>query len=152
MSADENSFFADEIIEKLKERFDVWTDGELATKLNIGRSTITSWRRRNSVPDRFTSMLTVGGPLAFSNGMTYEHWSELDKAAMQLGLLRLVRDNAPKLHEFADTLNAAVNLPDELQTNFQAAYDDIKRGLDAGARSPDFALYTMVGYEFFAEK
>lgn len=152
MPTDQNDLFADEVIEKLKERFQAWTDNELAEKLNIGRSTISSWRRRCCVPGRFTKVLEVGGPLALSNGMPYEHCSDLDKAAMQLSLVRLIPETAPKLNSSDETRTIGRGFPEALESHFSAARSDIEKGLAAGVRLPDFALYTLLGFELLNYK
>jgi len=43
----------DAIISALRERLSAETDADLARKLRIDKSTISSWRSRRSVPNRF---------------------------------------------------------------------------------------------------
>ena len=52
-------------IEDLRETFAVETDDALAKALGIGRSTVTSWRRRGKVPERYGRLATVSEPAAF---------------------------------------------------------------------------------------
>ena len=77
-----------EAIDRLKARFGVATDVELAEKLSLGRSTVASWRKRDQVPARFVEAAKGGQWGAFS--FAYEHWTEIEKRAMQLALLRLM--------------------------------------------------------------
>ena len=82
---------AGEIIERLKVRFRVDSDSDLATKLMISRSSIANWRNRNSVPDRYQRI--AEGEInwaAFSTGVV--DMSSVERAAMRLAMLRLMRD------------------------------------------------------------
>lgn len=62
------------------------TDSELAKKLGIDKSTISGWRSRGRVPDRFVKMLH-----APEKGSAYELpqvWGELQDRAQAIALLR----------------------------------------------------------------
>ncbi|MEE4206239.1 MAG: helix-turn-helix domain-containing protein [Erythrobacter sp.] len=80
---------AHEIIERLKARFDVTTDQELARKLDLGRSTIASWRSRDSVPRRYAEAAD-GAPWARFH-FAYNDWTEIEQRAFELAIVHLVR-------------------------------------------------------------
>jgi hypothetical protein len=82
---------AGEIIERLKARFRVDSDSDLAAKLMISRSSVANWRNRNSVPDRYQRV--AEGEInwaAYSPGVV--DMSAVESAAMRLAMLRLMRD------------------------------------------------------------
>ncbi|MCA3512377.1 MAG: helix-turn-helix domain-containing protein [Rhodobacter sp.] len=82
---------AGEIIDRLKKRFSVETDIDLAAKLRVSRSAIANWRNRDSVPDRYARI--AEGETAWAAYHTHSsHWSDVENEAMVLALARLVRD------------------------------------------------------------
>lgn len=82
---------AGEIIERLKARFRVDSDSDLAAKLLISRSSVANWRNRNSVPARYRRLDEGEGNL-FAFGQPYFEMTEVERAAMRLSVLRLMRD------------------------------------------------------------
>lgn len=84
---------ADEVIDKLKKRFRVTTDQELARKLGLGRSAIGSWRSRNSVPARYVEAAEGSNWSAFNH--PWSEWSDLERQAFEVAVFRLI-------HEYKD--------------------------------------------------
>lgn len=52
-------------IEDLRKTFDAETDDALAKALGVGRSTVTSWRRRGRVPERYGQLANVPATASF---------------------------------------------------------------------------------------
>ncbi len=78
-----------EIIDKLKVKLGAETDVELARKLRIEKSTISSWKARGRVPGRFVRILAGDGHTAFDSPPI--GWGEEEKAAFSLALFRFSR-------------------------------------------------------------
>ncbi|WP_164881741.1 helix-turn-helix domain-containing protein [Paenirhodobacter populi] len=77
------------VIKQLKAKFNVDTDVDLARKLRIEKSTISSWKSRGRVPSRFLRILS---------GENHEFiaappvgWGEEEEAAFSLALFRFSR-------------------------------------------------------------
>lgn len=76
----------DGTISDLRQALSATSDSELARKLNIDKSTISSWRSRGRVPARFINLIG-------ENPVTPSHeppnvWGELQEKANALALLR----------------------------------------------------------------
>lgn len=76
-------------IERLREHFRAETDADLARRLRIDKSTVSSWRARGRVPDRFLKMLEGASHQAV--GAAPLHWGDHEHAAFQLALFRYAR-------------------------------------------------------------
>jgi Bacteriophage CI repressor helix-turn-helix domain len=82
---------AAEVIEKLKTRFRVETDSDLAARLLISRSSIANWRNRESVPTRYRRI--ADGEVNWAAYATpYPEMSDVERAAMRIAIMRLIRD------------------------------------------------------------
>ncbi|WP_352874987.1 helix-turn-helix domain-containing protein [Mesorhizobium sp. M1006] len=46
----------DRYIRELKRHFKVTSDDDLSRKVNIGKSTLASWRRRGAIPEDFVEI------------------------------------------------------------------------------------------------
>ena len=67
------------------------SDSELARTLGIDKSTISGWRGRGSVPQKFVKLLRSNGSSAASGPIdwsTLEAWPELQERSRAIGLLR----------------------------------------------------------------
>lgn len=84
MSAD-----VEQILDRLRAHFDVHSDAELARALNIGQSTISTWKARGRVPERINRILEGQSPLALGVGPVY--WGPHENAAFGLALVRFCR-------------------------------------------------------------
>ena len=90
---------AAQVIEKLKTRFRVGTDTELATRLLISRSTVANWRNRDSVPERYRSI--AHGQINWAAySQPYGEMSDVERAAMRIAIMRLVRDFAEVANDY----------------------------------------------------
>lgn len=77
------------VIEQLKAKFNVDTDVELARKLRIEKSTVSSWKSRGRVPNRFLRILS-GENHQFIAAPPIG-WGEEEQAAFSLALFRFSR-------------------------------------------------------------
>lgn len=77
------------VIEQLKAKFNVDTDVELARKLRIEKSTVSSWKSRGRVPNRFLRILS-GEDHQFIAAPPIG-WGEEEQAAFSLALFRFSR-------------------------------------------------------------
>lgn len=94
----------EEVISALRAHFEVDSDAELARKLMINKSTVSSWRARGSVPQRFRGILS-GEPHQFMHSPPLQ-WGEDEQAAFSLALFRFSRLVAAKveLEKYRDAL------------------------------------------------
>lgn len=77
------------VIAQLKQHLGVETDAELARSLRIDKTTISSWKRRGRVPQRFLDILSGDSSLAVAVPLV--KWAPHEQAAMSLALFRYAR-------------------------------------------------------------
>ncbi len=77
------------IIDELRSRLDVVTDADLARSLDIDKSTISSWRSRGRVPERYVRMLDRDGSDEYLGPPV--RWTAKDRVAFDMALLRFTR-------------------------------------------------------------
>ncbi|THD81542.1 hypothetical protein E7811_16690 [Aliigemmobacter aestuarii] len=143
----------DIIIDKLKARYLVDTDQELARALKLGRSTVATWRNRGSVPAKYVEIANSADTRKFYGETPWDQWAPLEKAAMQLALMRLMRDKRPMLDDYT----AFVRLGQELGTALaeehgRAAHEIASVMADNEIEQPTRALDLIVAKEFFGAK
>lgn len=80
---------AERMIASLREHFGVQTDADLARRLRIDKSTVSSWRSRGTVPARFARILE-GESNQFAL-VPPAHWGEHEIAAFEVALFRFCR-------------------------------------------------------------
>lgn len=68
------------------------SDAELARKLRIDKSTISSWRSRGSVPERYKRILNGADPHTYATAPA--GWGEFEVFAFRLALFRYSRARA----------------------------------------------------------
>lgn len=81
-----------QIIEALKAQLGTETDADLARRLGIDKSTISSWKARGSVPRRFRAILSGASPSFFATSPM--GWGEHEKNAFEIALFRFTRARA----------------------------------------------------------
>lgn len=79
-------------IEALKAQVGAETDSDLARLLSVDKRTVSAWRSRKSVPERFLAMLH--GKSRSETGTPAMQMSEYDSFAFSLALFRFVRAKA----------------------------------------------------------
>lgn len=80
---------AENIIDALKVRLSAETDSDLARKLAVDKRTISSWRSRNKVPDRYQAILEGSEKQAVLTAPL--KWGEYEQTAFKLALYRFAR-------------------------------------------------------------
>ncbi len=79
------------VIDKLKARFRVESDTDLAARLLISRSTVANWRNRDSVPDRYRRVAEGEANWA-PWAKPYGEMNDIERAALRIAITRLMRD------------------------------------------------------------
>lgn len=139
------------VILLLKQRFRAATDQGLADRLSLGRSTITSWRRRGTVPDRYVRMAEIGTSMDFK--APYSNWSDVEKAAMTLALMRLVKGYGAKFVTYPSFLSHGGFLGPQLMSAMEKALIDLSSQMtDRGMDNPHQCVNLIVFEEFFDPK
>ena len=81
----------DSTIADLRRAVNATNDSELARTLRIDKSTISGWRVRGSVPQKFVNLIRSNGSSAASGPIdwsTLDAWPELQERSRSIGLLR----------------------------------------------------------------
>ena len=139
------------VILLLKQRFQAATDQTLANRLALGRSTITSWRRRGTVPDRYVRMAEIGTAMDFK--APYESWTAVEKSAMTLALMRLIKGYGTKYTTYPMFLSYGGFLGPQLLLAIEKALIDLSTQMTERAiEDPTQCVNLIVFEEFFDPK
>lgn len=86
------------------------TDAELARMLGVDQSTISSWRSRGRVPERFVKMLDTGKKTGLDEAP--QVWGELQERAQTLALIRftLIRNEVAQSGDVDRALGVFLDL------------------------------------------
>ena len=79
-------------IEALKRKMDATTDADLARKLLVDKRTVSAWRSRGSVPDRYKAILDGESHQAIMTSPL--KWGRYEECAFRLALFRFTRVKA----------------------------------------------------------
>ncbi|WP_164613721.1 helix-turn-helix domain-containing protein [Pseudotabrizicola algicola] len=143
---------AGEIIERLKARFRVDSDSDLAAKLMISRSSVANWRNRNSVPDRYQRV--AEGDInwsAFSTGIV--DMSLVESAAMRLAMLRLMRDFGDIAKDYRAFLERSGQAAATWPIYWSKACKDVQEAMAESGSDDAFNIVSLIAYdEVFAAK
>lgn len=138
-------------IEALKRRFKVATDQGLADRLRLGRSTVTSWRRRGTVPDRYVRFLSES-PASLPDFLDPK-FDPVERQALVLALWRLIRANGPKITDYRTFLQHGGYLPAQLAVGIEKALLDLTaRMTEHDLDDVHKALNLIVFEDYFPEK
>ena len=141
----------DEDIAALMRRFRVTTDQGLADRLKLGRSTVTSWRRRGAVPERYLRLASER-PTSLPNFLDTA-FDPVDRDALILALVRLVLGPGSKITDYPAFLQHGPFLPAQLAAGAERALLDLTaRMTEAGIEDPRQALNLIVYEDFFTQK
>lgn len=140
----------EEKIETLKRRFHVSTDQGLAEKLRLGRSTVTSWRRRGAIPERYVQM--AEGQTTFMPDFLDEGLTEVDRAAMQLALMRLIKGFGAQMVDYRDYLSKGGFLLPQMAVGVEKAFLDLTRKLSESENSDITQCLNLIVYDEFFSK
>ena len=138
-------------IAALKRRFRVETDQGLADRLKLGRSTVTSWRRRGTVPERY-DRLASERPTSLPDFLDPD-FDPVERDALILALVRLTFGQCVKLKDYPAFLQHGPFLPSQLAVGIEKALLDLMaRMAEVGLDDPRQALNLIVFEDFFAQK
>lgn len=131
----------DDLIDQLKEKFAVETDADLARKLRVDKSTVSSWRRRDNVPTRFQKVLS-GDLSAQAVQAPPVEWGEEEQKAFSLALFRYCRLYADivKRGEFRDLARLFPTGMGVFWILMGSAHKDLINRQGSGQHSLDTAL------------
>lgn len=142
---------AEEAIDALKKRFRVQTDQGLAERLGLGRSTVTSWRRRNAVPPRY-DRLASEVPTLLPDFLD-PRWDETERNALKLALVRLILGYGSEIRDYPAFLSKGQFLPAQLAVGVEKALLDLSARMTEGELEDARQALNMIVYEeFFAPK
>lgn len=78
----------EDTIARMRALFSVENDAELARALRIDKSTVSSWKSRGRVPERFSRLLNEDPTSLFPDGLSREMVSELAMPAQPIAIFR----------------------------------------------------------------
>lgn len=115
-------------IQSLRVAVSAKSDAELARTLGIDQSTISSWRARGSVPQKFVKLLRSNGSSAASGPIdwaTLEAWPELQERSRSIGLLRftLLRSEVARSGDVDRAMGAFMDQKPFWLLMYRAAHD-----------------------------
>lgn len=141
---------AEEIIDALRNRFRVQTDQGLAERLGLGRSTVTSWRRRGAVPPRY-ARLASEVPTLLPDFLD-PRWDATERNALTLALVRLILGYGAEIRDYPAFLSKGPFLPAQLSVGVEKALLDLSARMTEGElEDARQALNLIVFEEFFAK-
>ena len=82
----------EEIIDALKQRMKAGTDADLARKLAVDKRTVSAWRARGAVPDRYLSIIAGADHQTVNTPPL--RWGPYEDYAFRLALFRFARVKA----------------------------------------------------------
>ncbi|CUH80726.1 helix-turn-helix domain-containing protein [Tropicibacter naphthalenivorans] len=134
-----------EIIERMKRRFGVDSDSDLAFRLMVSRSAIANWRNRNSIPARYRKLDQGEGDLFLFGG----EMTDIERAGMRLAIMRLVRDFSDIAKDFRGFLANYAKAAASVQPYYAEACQDVMNEMEArGSDDPDNCLQLLAYAEF----
>ena len=136
-----------QVIEKLKVRFAAQSDADLATQLGVDKSTISSWKARGRVPDKYLLILHGGENSGFTAPPV--RWGERESAAFSLALLRFSAVIQPHLNS-SDLEKLSDWLPHygaPFWAIFAICLDEIDAKMGAGTRSAKEASLLLIALD-----
>lgn len=134
------------VINCLKRAYGAETDAELAKALDVGRSTVTAWRSRGSVPMRYRRRIPGEDKSAVSEAPL--HWSDEEREAFKLALLRFVRANPSMFASFRGFLDARSSFGDFWLLHQKAKRDIIERMNDDFSATPSDARHALLHHAY----
>ena len=140
----------EEAITGLKKKFSVTTDQGLAERLAVGRSTITSWRRRGSVPKRYVHMINPKSEKPFD--LPLDQWTDEENAAMQLALYRFIRAKENTLKSYPEFLSYAGTLWPKFSVLLERSFLDVSSHMEERGVTDAMQCVNLIVFEEFFEQ
>lgn len=156
-----SSNIEDEITD-LKHSYSVKTDTELAAALHVHKSTVSSWRRKGSVPAHIKDLGIVASghfdqtsihgkpvPPAFRS---FSKWTQQDHAAFKLALFRFFRENQENMTTFPGTIRTLSDASAEMANLAYYAWHEIAERMSAESLTINDTISLIVFEEIEAQK
>ena len=142
---------ASEIIDRLKVRYRVGSDSDLALRLLVSRSTIANWRNRNRVPARY-ARIAKGETVPEVWGGAYGEWPEVERVAMRLALMRLIRDFPHVGETYEGFILGSLEAATRLQEYHEQATLDLSKAMDDRDSADAHAVAQLLALEEFSKQ
>ncbi|WP_296644615.1 helix-turn-helix domain-containing protein [Roseinatronobacter sp.] len=113
---------AEEAISRLKAKYGVTTDQELAKALFLGKSTVGAWRSRGGVPERYIRALESDRKEPAS--LIIAEMTEEEHLALSLAILRMIRDFSSVVTDNREFLAHGTAMPNILMRYYEEAIED----------------------------
>lgn len=138
-------------IAALKRRFRVETDQGLANRLKVERSTVTSWRRRGTVPERYVRLSSENSTSL--PDILDPAFVPVVRDALILALVRMTLGQGVKIKDYPTILQHGPFLPSQVALGVEKALLDLMaRMADVELDDPRQALNLIVFEDFFTPK
>jgi hypothetical protein len=143
---------AAQVIEKLKARFRVESDSELAARLLISRSSVANWRNRDSVPDRYRRI--ADGEINWAAySKPYGEMTDVERGAMRIAIARLVRDFGHIATDYRAFMEDSMLAASSWQKYWAVACKDLYREMEQrGSEDAHHTASLLVYNELFGDK
>lgn len=143
---------AEDILAALQTRMKVSTDQGLADALGLGRSTVTSWRRRGRVPARYARLVERDTQERLQAAFNYELLSYEEQAALCLAIMRMhLGGFLTQLDTYPEFLRNGASIPLQIMKNMEDALRDLLAEMEEeGFDDPQQCVNAMVFKEFFS--
>ncbi|TNF19343.1 MAG: hypothetical protein EP318_14985 [Rhodobacteraceae bacterium] len=143
---------AEDVLSALQKRLKVNTDQALAAVLGIGRSTVTSWRRRGKVPARYARLVEKDTQERLKAAFEFDLLSDEERAALTLAVVRMHHNWLPKLDEYPEFLRQGGFIPAQISQHVDQALRDILGELErVEYQDVQHCLNAIVFAEFYSE-
>lgn len=140
------------VIEKLKARFRVESDSELAARLLISRSSVANWRNRDSVPDRYRK-IADGEVNWAAYSKPYGEMTDVERGAMRIAITRLIRDFGHVANDYRGFMEDSMRAAASWQTYWADACVDLYREMELrGSEDAHHTASLLVYNELFSGK
>lgn len=142
---------ASQVIEKLKARFGVATDADLAARLLISRSSVANWRNRASIPDRYRRIANGEANWA-AYAKPYVEMTDVERAAMRIAVARLIRDFGHVATDYRGFMEDSMRAAASWQKYWSEACRDLYSEMEArGSEDAHHTASLLVYKELFSK-
>lgn len=111
----------DDIVSSLKKLFEAASDQDLARRLHLGRSTISSWKARGAVPARYKRLLDGDEP---SFVLEPKEMTEEEGLALSLAIMRLMRSHGDVIIDPREFISSGAHLWNLLFREYHSALEE----------------------------
>jgi Bacteriophage CI repressor helix-turn-helix domain len=138
-------------IAALKRHFTVATDQGLADRLRLGRSTVTSWRRRGAVPGRYVRLASV--TRTSLPDFLDPKFDPVEREALILAMVRVISGFGSRITDYRAFLQHGPFLLAQLALGIEKALLDLTvRMTESELDDARQALNLIVYEDFFSAK